>query len=97
MSSASISARRTTGMRFCRAATSSGFVALDRGRNHDDLRRAEIFRVMANMNAGAFAAQAQDIGALGRVRALDLVAEVEQNLGYAGHSDAAYPDKMNGA
>ncbi len=83
-------------MRLCRARGELGILALDRGRNHDDLRRAEIFRVMANMNARAFAAQAQDIGALGRVRALDLVAEVEQNLGYAGHADAAYANKMNG-
>ena len=52
---------------------------------------------MTDMDKRAFAAQSQHIGALGRVRALDRVAEVEQNLGYAGHAYAAYSDKMNGA
>jgi hypothetical protein len=52
---------------------------------------------MSDMDERAFAAQSQHIGALGRVRALDLIAEIEQNLGYAGHAYAAYSDKMHGA
>ena len=52
---------------------------------------------MADMDERASAAQARHIGALGSVRALDPVAEVEQNLGYAGHAYAAYSGKMNGA
>ena len=85
------------GQAFLPRGNEFGIVALDRGRDHDDLRRAEMFRAMADMDARAFAAQSQHIGALGRVRALDLIAEVEQNLGYAGHAYAAYSDKMNGA
>ncbi len=97
ISSASISARRTTGMRCSPRGDELGIVALDRGRNHDDLRRAEIFRVMADMDERALAAQPQDIGVFGRVRALHRIAEVEQNLGNAGHAYAADADEMNGA
>ena len=42
ISSASISARRTTGRRFARAATSSGIVALDRRRHDHDLGAVDI-------------------------------------------------------
>src|ERR1700730_3908388 len=72
-------------------------IALDGRRDHDDLRRPEVFRAMTDVDKRAFFAQSQHIGTLRRVRALDRVAEVEQNLGYAGHAYAAYSDKMNGA
>jgi hypothetical protein len=72
-------------------------IALDGSRDHDDLRRAEVFCAVTDMDKRAFAAQPNDIGALGRVRALDRVAEIEQNLGYARHAYAAYSYKMNGA
>src|ERR1700730_13226389 len=72
-------------------------LSLDGRRDHDDLRRAEVFRAMTDIDKRAFAAQSQHIGALGRVRALDLVAQAEQDLGNAGHAYAANSDKMNGA
>ena len=52
---------------------------------------------MTDMNERALAAQPQDIGAFGRVRALDRVAEIEENLGDAGHAYAANADEMDGA
>src|SRR5208283_395715 len=72
-------------------------IALDRGRDHDDFRRAEMLGVMADMNQSALAPQPQDIGALGSVRALDPVAEIEENLGDAGHAYAANSYEMDGA
>ena len=43
-------------------------MALDRGRDHDDFRRAEMFRAMADMDERASAAKQLHLGALGRVR-----------------------------
>ena len=74
-----------------------GIVALDRGRDDDDRGRAEIGRVVADEDGRALLAQALDVGVVARVRALDLMAEVEQHLGDARHADAADADEMDGA
>ena len=97
ISSASISARRTTGMRLRARRRKLGIVALDRGRDDDDRGVAEIGRVMADEHLGAALAQALDVGVVGGVRALDGMAEIDQHLGDARHADAADADEMNGA
>ena len=95
ISSASISARRTIGSSFSRAATSFGIVLLDRGRDDDDLGVAEVFGAMADEALDALVAQPLDIGAVGLVGALHLVAEIVQHLGDAAHADAADADEMH--
>ena len=95
ISSASISARRTTGSRLFARVFEFGIVALDRRRNDDDFGVADIFGVMTDMDDRAFLAQAQHIGVFGGVGALHGVAEIEQHLGDAGHADAADADEMN--
>ncbi len=74
-----------------------GIVALDRGRDHDDLGLAEILRLVADEGGDALVGEALDVGAVGGVRALHLVAEIVQHLGDAGHADAADADEMDGA
>ena len=60
-------------------------------------RFAEMGGVMADKNPRALLAQALGVGVVAGVRALHLVAEIEQNLGDARHADAANADEMNGA
>jgi hypothetical protein len=71
-------------------------VAPDCGRDDDDLGLPKMGRIMADMNSRAFGNQAPDIGVLRSIRALHLVAEIQQNLGNPRHTDAAYADKVNG-
>ena len=97
ISSASISARRTTGRRRSRAAISSGIVAADRGGHHDAPRPRPGSRRRGRLNRDALVAQALDVGAVGRVRALHRVAEIVQHLGDARHADAADADEVDGA
>ena len=52
---------------------------------------------MADGDGNAHGAQALDIGAVGRVRALNLVAQIVHDLGDAAHADAADADEMDGA
>jgi hypothetical protein len=68
----------------------------DGGRDHHNLGHAEILRGMADGDGRAAILQPLDRIALGGVRALHLVAEVQQNLGDAGHADAADADEMDG-
>ena len=84
-------------MRRARAAVELRIVALDRGGDDDHRGVADIGRVMADEHGRALLAQALDVGVVARVRALHLVAEVEQHLGDAGHADAADADEMDGA
>src|SRR5690242_6154092 len=49
---------------------------------------------MADRHLDAVLGQTARIGALGDVAALDLVAEIVQHLGDAGHADTADADKM---
>ena len=52
---------------------------------------------MADEQARAQAAQARDVGVLGNVAAVHLIAEVAQHLGDTAHADAADADEMNGS
>ena len=53
------------------------------------------FGLVADRDLNALRAQAFDIGAVLRVGASDLVAEVLHDGGDAGHADAADADEMN--
>ena len=97
ISSASISARRTTGMRVLERGLDLGIGALDRGRGDDHRRIAEILRRMADRDRDAAVAQPLDDIALGDVGALHRVAEVVHHLGDARHADAADADEMDRA
>jgi len=50
---------------------------------------------MADMDRCAHRAKALDNRTLALVRALDLIAEVQHDFGYAAHANAADADKMN--
>ncbi len=97
MSSASISARRTTGRRFSRAATSSGLSRLIAVETTTTAASPRFLASWPTCTGDALVAQALHIGAVGGVRALHLVAEVDEHLGDAGHADAADADEVNGA
>ncbi len=70
ISSASISARRTTGSTLRARGGELRIVALDRGRDDDHVGVAEIFGIVADRDRDALVAQPLDIGALGQVGAL---------------------------
>ena len=72
-------------------------VALDRGRDDDHRGVAEMRGVMPDEYGRAMLAQALDVGVVAGVRALHLVAEIDQHFRDAGHADAADPDEVNGA
>src|SRR5690606_12500433 len=72
-------------------------VLLHRGRDDDDLGLAEIFSSMADEAGDALLAQALDIGTVGLVGALHLVAKIVQHLGDAAHADAANADEVHDA
>ena len=74
-----------------------GIVFLHGGGNDDDARLAEIFGLMADGDCDALLAQALDIGVVGQIAALNLVAEIMQDFGDAAHADAADADEMNDA
>src|ERR1700733_14183092 len=78
INSPSISARRTTGNSRWRAAWTSGLSALT---------PAEILGLVSDRDLDAERLQAADIGAIGHVAALNLVAEIFKNLGNAAHAD----------
>src|SRR3546814_14750975 len=63
----------------------------------DDLRVAEVPGPVADMDGGAQGPQPLDDRALAQVRALHPVAEVQHDLGDAGHADAADADEVDGA
>ena len=95
ISSASISARGTTGISRARAAALRGCRA-DRARHDHDAGIAEIGRVVADGDLDAGFAQAADVRAIGDVAALHGIAEIVQHLGDPGHADAADADEMHG-
>ena len=97
ISSASISARRTTGSRAARAATSSGLSGLIAVETTTHVRAIDVARVVADGDANTFLAQALDVGAVDGVGALHRVAEIGEHLGDAAHADAADADEMDGA
>ena len=72
-------------------------VALDRRRDDHRPCTIHIFWLVADMDGRALLTKALDIGALLYVRALNLVAEIDHDLGNAGHADAANADKVGRA
>ena len=75
-----------------------GIVALDRGGDDDHRGVADICSASWPMNTVAPCSRRRLTLALSlSVRALNLVAEVEQHLGDARHADAADADEMDGA
>ena len=72
-------------------------VALDRGRDHDDIGAVDVLGLVADRHRDAFFAQPRDIAAFGRIRALHGIAEIAQHLGNAAHADAADAYEMNGS
>ena len=97
ISSASISARRTIGSSFSRAAFSSGLVFLIAVETTTTSAVAEVFGAVADEALDALVAQPLHIGAVGLVGALHAIAEIVQHLGDAAHADAADADEMHEA
>ena len=95
--SASISARRTTGRRCARAATSSGLSGLIAEETTTTPASPRLSAAWPMAIVDALVAQALDVGAVGRIRALNLIAEIVHDLGDAAHADAADADEMDGA
>ncbi len=57
----------------------------------------QIVGIVADMHGDAHGAQPLDVGILGHVAALHLVAQIVHDLGDAAHADAADADEMDGA
>ena len=96
ISSASISARRTTGSRAVRAPRQLRIVFLDRRGDDDDVRAVDVALPRARpLTCDALLAQPLDVAALGRIGAAHRVAEIGQHLGDAAHADAADPDEVD--
>ena len=72
-----------------------GIVALDGGGNDDDLGLAEIGRVVPDRDLHALLTQPQNVSVFSDIRALDGIAEIDQDLGDAAHADAADADEMH--
>ena len=70
ISSASISARRTTGRRLARAATSSGLSRLIAEETTTHLGAVEVLGLVADGDLDALVAQPLDVGAVGDVGAV---------------------------
>ena len=97
ISSASISARRTTGRRCARAATSSGLSRLIAVETTTHVGAVDVLGLVADHDLDALLAQPLDVGVVGGVRALHGVAEIAQHLGDAAHADAADADEVDGS
>ena len=82
-----------------RGAGSAHFriVALDRGRDDHSSGACHVLWLVADEHLHAACAQALDIGTVGDVRALHLVAHRQHDIRNAGHADAANADNMRGA
>ena len=95
ISSASISARRTTGSLRRRASSSSGLPFLMRGRDHHHRRLADVLGPLPLEEHGP--QPHQPVGDLRRlrVRPLHPVAQRHQHLGDARHADPADADEMD--
>ena len=69
----------------------------DRRGNDHRARALHVLAAMADEDIGPLLPQALHIGAVGYVRALDLVAHGQHHIGNARHADAANADDMCGA
>ena len=94
ISSASISARRTTGNRSARAATSSGLSDLMAEETTTTSASARLVGSLTDGDFHALLAQSFDVGVLGLIGALHPVAEIDHDLSDAAHADAADTDEM---
>jgi len=74
-----------------------GIVRLDRRGDDEDLRVGEVLCRMADHHFDAETAQALDVGAVGDVAALHLVAEIMHDFGDAAHADAADANEVDDA
>ena len=95
ISSASISARGTTGMRFARAATTSGLSACTAVEVTTASAPAMCAASWPTKTVMPRPARRRGRRAVRQVGARDLVAEVEQHFGDAAHAGAADADEMN--
>ena len=95
ISSASISARRTTGRPRARASTSSGLSRLIAEETTTTAASPRFCGVMADRDLDAAVAQPLHIGAVGNVGAAHAIVLVGQNLGDAAHADPADADEMD--
>ena len=97
MISASISARRTSGRALRARRVEFDIAGLHRRGIDDGMRVFEIVGAVTDGDRDAHRAQALDVGAIGHVGALHLVAEIVHDLGDAAHADAADADEMDRA
>src|SRR5690606_8835000 len=74
-----------------------GIVLLHRRGDDDHLGVAEILRPVADRDLDAELAQPRDVVAVGDVGALNLIAEIVQDLGDPAHADAADADEVDAA
>ena len=95
ISSPSISARRTTGTRRARAASTSGLSFLTALETTTTWASPRFSARWPIIDLDAELGEAARVGALGDVAALHLVAEIVQHLGDAGHADAADADEVD--
>ncbi len=95
ISSASISARRTTGRRRARAVTSSGLSGLIAEETTTTCAPSIFSGLWPIATLAPCSRSRFDIGVVGRVRAGDRIAEIDQHLGDAAHADAANADEMH--
>ena len=97
ISSASISARRTTGSSAARAAMHLGLSCFTAEETTTTCAWPRLSASWPIVHRDPCGAQAGDVVALGDVAALHRVAEIVQHLGDAGHADAADADEVDGA
>ena len=97
ISSPSISARRTTGRRRTRAAMISGLSGLTAEEITTTSAAPRFSASWPTATGMPSSMQPPNIGAVGQVAALHLIAEIVQYLGDAAHADAADADEMHAA
>ena len=84
-------------MRRARAATTSGLSRLTADETTTTAAAPRLALSWPTKTVAPLLAQALDVGVVAQVRALHLMAEVEQHFGDARHADAADADEMDGA
>ena len=72
-------------------------IILDRAGNDDGACASHIFCDVANMDDGAAFPQPFDIGAFLHIGALNLIAEIDHDLGDARHANATNTNQVSGA
>ena len=97
ISSASISARRTTGISRAARGRSSGLSFLTADETTTTCARRDSRPRGRSRRSMPSVAQPLHVGAVGDVAALHRVAEIVQHLGDAAHADAADADEMDRA